>query len=361
MSPSLQTTPLHNFHTQARLVEFGGWLMPVQYQGIMAEHQSVRQRVGMFDVSHMGKFTVVATPESLQKLVPSNLKRLTAGQAQYTVLLNEVGGIIDDVIFYCHGANNWSLIVNAATTAQDRQWLLDNLKNCEFCDRSHQQTLIALQGPQAAHYLQTLIKASLNSVKKFNHITTEIFGSQGFIARTGYTGEDGFEIMTDIATGQELWQRLQEMGVTPCGLGCRDTLRLEAGMHLYGQDLDATTTPIEAGLEWLVHFEEKADFMGRSHLESQLLSGVTKQFVAIEMQTKNIARHGYPILFDGEVVGIVTSGTQSPTLNRAIALGYIPPYLAAIGQCLDVQIRNQTYPAKVVKRPFYQAPPYGSN
>jgi aminomethyltransferase len=361
MTDSQKQTPLYDLHldAKARMVEFGGWIMPVQYKGIMAEHHAVRSNVGMFDVSHMGKFIFKGKNAlgSLQKLVPSNLARLKSGQAQYTVLLNPDGGIIDDVIFYCHGDHEWSMIVNASTTDKDRAWITEHLVDFdgEFSDRSSEQTLIAVQGKDAIRFLQGIVSEDLTQVKKFGHISTKVLSSPSFVARTGYTGEDGFEIMTDIAIGQELWAKLIDEGVTPCGLGCRDTLRLEAGMHLYGQDLNDRISPLEADLGWIVHLKEKEDFIGRPALESQLQLGVSKQFVALEMQGKNIARHDYLILFEDEVVGIVTSGTLSPTLGKAIALGYIPSHLAAIGQIVQVQIRNQTYPAQVVKRPFYKA------
>jgi aminomethyltransferase len=360
MTNSLKQTPLYNLHLglKARMVGFGGWDMPVQYQGIMAEHQAVRSTVGMFDVSHMGKFEIKGKNvlDALQKLVPSNLARLKSGQAQYTVLLNPDGGIIDDVIFYCHRLDDWSMIVNASTTDKDWAWITEQLNDFdgEFSDRSSTQTLIAVQGKDAIRYLQGIVSADLTQVKKFGHIRTEVLSKTSFVARTGYTGEDGFELMTDISIGKELWAKLVDEGVTPCGLGCRDTLRLEAGMHLYGQDMDDGITPLEADLGWIIHLAEKGDFIGRAALESQSQQGLPKKLVALEMHGKNIARHDYPILFEDQVVGIVTSGTLSPTLGKAIALGYVPTHLAAIGQVVQVQIRNQTYPAQVVKRPFYK-------
>ncbi|AFY75316.1 glycine cleavage system T protein [Synechococcus sp. PCC 7502] len=359
MTDLLKHTPLFDLHldAKAKMVEFGGWQMPLQYQGIIAEHQAVRSSVGMFDVSHMGKFAIAGKNAlgSLQKLVPSNLARLKAGQAQYTALLNPEGGIIDDVIVYCHGGDHWSIIVNAATIDKDRGWITDHLEDCEFSDRSSTQTLIAIQGKNALRYLQGIINTDLTQLKRFGHINTEVLSKTSFVARTGYTGEDGFELMTDISVGQELWAKLIDAGVTPCGLGCRDTLRLEAGMHLYGQDMNDQITPWEADLGWIIHLSEKAEFIGRSALETQLQSGISKQLVALEMQGKNIARHDYPIVFVDEVVGVITSGTLSPTLGKPIALGYVPVYLAAIGQIVEVQIRNQTYPAQIVKRPFYKS------
>jgi aminomethyltransferase len=357
MPNSLKRTPLYDLHLAmgARLVEFGGWEMPVQYQGIVAEHQAVRSHVGMFDVSHMGKFSFQGSDilAALQKLVPSNLARLQPGQAQYTVLLNHEGGIIDDVIFYFHGGDLWSVIVNAATTIKDKTWIESHMPG-QLIDSSEQKLLIAVQGKEAIAALQAFASSNLQEMKRFSHIETEILGTSSFVARTGYTGEDGCEVMIDIEPGRELWQKLSDVGVAPCGLGCRDTLRLEAGMHLYGQDMNDTTTPLEADLGWLIHLKEKGDFIGRSQLEAQKASGLPRRLVALEMSGRNIARHDYPILHEGETVGIVTSGTMSPTLGKAIALGYVPPHLASIGQSLQVKIRDRAFPTQVVKRPFYK-------
>jgi aminomethyltransferase len=359
MSNSLKRTPLYDLHVAAgsRLVEFGGWEMPVQYKGLVAEHQAVRSQVGMFDVSHMGKLAIAGSDvlATLQKLVPSNLGRLKAGQAQYTVLLNEQGGIIDDVIFYRHentgDQENWSAIINAATTDKDIEWLQPHLGD-RLIDHSTSQTLIAVQGKTAIATLQAIVNTDLSQLPKFAHTSADIFGKSCFIARTGYTGEDGCEIMSDIETGVALWQKLSELGVAPCGLGCRDTLRLEAGMHLYGQDMNDGITPLEADLGWLVHLKEKGDFMGRNVLENQKKNGLSRKLVGLELTGRNIARHDYPIFYEGAEVGIVTSGTMSPSLGKAIAFGYVPPNLAKIGQTVQVQIRNKEFPAQVTKRCF---------
>jgi aminomethyltransferase len=364
---SLQRTPLYDLHIAAgaRIVEFGGWSMPVQYKGIVAEHQAVRSSVGMFDVSHMGKFALsgAGVLTALQKLVPSNLARLQAGQAQYTVLLNDDGGIIDDVIFYCHtnteNLEHWSVIVNASRSATDRAWIEQNLSSelsngIQFSDRSNEQILLAVQGVAALSVLQSLVTEDLSQLKRFGHMSAHVLGAQSFVARTGYTGEDGCEIMTDIETGRSLWQKLLDLGVTPCGLGCRDTLRLEAGMHLHGQDMNEGISPLEADLGWVVHLPEKGDFIGRSHLEWQNLTGITRKLVALELSGRNIARHDYLIRYEDEVIGLVTSGTMSPTLGKPIALGYVPIERAKLGEILQVQIRNQYFPARVVKRPFYR-------
>jgi aminomethyltransferase len=358
---TLKRTPLYDLHVAAgaRLVEFGGWEMPVQYKGLVAEHNAVRSQVGMFDVSHMGKFAIagIGVLDTLNKLVPSNLGRLKVGQALYTVLLNEQAGIIDDVIFYRHEPDgdreNWSVIVNASTTEKDKTWLQEHLGD-RLIDNSDSQTLIAVQGKTAIAVLQDLVASDLLKLPRlrFGHTYTEVLGVPSFVARTGYTGEDGCEIMTDIETGQALWQKLLDLGVAPCGLGCRDTLRLEAGMHLYGQDMNDTITPLEADLAWIVHLKEKGDFIGRSVLEDQKQHGVPHKLIGLELEGRNIARHDYPIRYEGETVGLVTSGTMSPTLGKAIAFGYVPPELAKMGQILQVSIRDKDFPAKVTKRNF---------
>ena len=348
---------------KARLTPFAGWEMPVQYTGISAEHQAVRTSAGMFDISHMGKFALQGKDliPLLQKLVPSDLSRLQAGQAQYTVLLNADGGIIDDIIFYYQGETETGeqrgiLIVNAATAEKDKRWLLSHLEadTIDFQNLSAEKVLIAIQGPLAIGYLQRLVKEDLTDVKPFGHLDATVLNQPAFIARTGYTGEDGFEVMLDPEVGVELWRSLYEVGVTPCGLGARDTLRLEAAMALYGQDIDDTTTPIEAGLGWLVHLDTKEDFIGRSVLEQQKTAGVKRRLVGLQMLGRNIARHGYPVMYRGEIVGEVTSGTLSPTLGYPIALAYVPVDVATVGQELEVEIRGKAYPAVVVKKPFYQ-------
>ncbi|MBF2063000.1 MAG: glycine cleavage system aminomethyltransferase GcvT [Calothrix sp. C42_A2020_038] len=362
----LARTPLYTLAQElnARFTGFGGWDMPVQFSGITVEHEAVRNKAGIFDISHMGKFTLQGQNlvSQLQKLVPSDFSRLQSGQAQYSVLLNSQGGIIDDIIFYYQGETSTGeqrgvLIVNAATCGKDKEWLLNNLDNSQiqFQDVSSDQVLIALQGPSSLALLQPFVSQSLSPIKAFGHIEADILDKPAFIARTGYTGEDGFEIMLDPDVGAQLWQNLIKSGAVPCGLGARDTLRLEAAMALYGQDIDDTTTPLEAGLGWLVHLDTKGDFIGRSILEQQKAQGVKRRLVGLQMQGRNIARHAYQVLFEGKVVGEITSGTLSPTLGYPIALAYVPTELSSIGQTLNVDIRGKTYPTVVVKRPFYRS------
>ena len=312
----------------------------------------------MFDISHMGKFLFSGEnlTEQLQFLVPSDLSRLSPGESQYTVLLNPQGGIIDDFIFYYQGNNRAVGIVNASTSEKDKKWLLENLgkTSVKLDDVSSEQILLAVQGPKAINTLTPLVEADIASLKAFSHTEALIFGESAFISRTGYTGEDGFEIMLPITAGQKLWEALLKAGVTPCGLGARDTLRVEAALSLYSQDIDETTTPIEAGLGWLVHLDSKGDFIGREVLAKQKAEGVARRLVGLEMQGRGIARHDYPIFSEGQEVGIVTSGTLSPTLGKAVALGYVPKSLSKVGQTLEIDIRGKKYPAEVVKKPFYR-------
>lgn len=364
-APTLLRTPLYQLYAdlQARLMPFSGWEMPVQYSGIGREHQAVRQQAGMFDISHMGKFALQGPGliDRLQRLVPSDLSRLQPGMAQYTVLLTPAAGIVDDLIVYYQGETDGVqralIIANAATTEKDKAWMLQHLDRdaVQFQDWSAERVLLAVQGPQAIALLQPLVEADLLAVPRFGHVESTVLGQPGFFARTGYTGEDGFEVMVAPAVGLALWRSLQAAGVVPCGLGARDTLRLEAAMALYGQDIDETTTPLAAGLGWVVHLDTKGDFIGRAVLEQQKQQGAQRRLVGLEMQGRNIARHDYPVLHAGETVGKVTSGTLSPTLGKPIALAYVPAALAKVGQPLEVEIRGKACPAVVVKRPFYKA------
>lgn len=366
MADSFKSTPLLEQHQQlnARMMGFGGWNMPVQYEGITVEHQSVRQKVGMFDISHMGKFLLEGPNlrQQLQPLVASDLSQLEPGQAKYSVFLNEQAGIIDDLIFYFEGVTEsgietGKLIVNASTTAKDKAWLLEHVSAEEigFKDVSDSLVLLALQGPDAIATLQHLTPTDLNAIRNYRHQSGTILEQPAWFARTGYTGEDGFEVMVDPDTGKKLWQTLLNAGVTPCGLGARDTLRLEAAMALYGQDINETTTPYEAGLGWLVNLDQ-GEFIGINALKAQQQSGPQRKLVGLQMQGRHIARHDYPVMVNDQEVGIITSGSFSPTLGKAIALAYVPTALAKSGTELMVLIRNKPQPATVVKKPFYRRP-----
>ncbi|MEN9204167.1 MAG: glycine cleavage system aminomethyltransferase GcvT [Thermostichus sp. DG_1_6_bins_120] len=365
----LRRTPLFALHQAwgARFVPFAGWQMPVQYQGVVAEHRAVREGVGVFDVSHMGKFTLRG-PElgsHLNRLVPTNLQTLPVGCGRYTVLLNPEGGILDDLIFYRHPPEaedeHWSIILNAATRQKDWDWLnrhLAGIPGVQLWDHTQDRVLLAVQGPAAEAVLQPYFQGSLAELGRFQH--GQFTGAAGFsgqavfIARTGYTGEDGFEVLLQPEDGIHLWEQLMAAGVQPCGLGCRDTLRLEAGLHLYGQDMDETTTPLEAGLAWLL--TNPGNYLGKAALETQQQHGIPRRLVAFRLLTRGIPRPGYAIWAErsSQPIGRVTSGTHSPSLGYGIGLGYVESAWARVGSRLQIEIRGQHYPAEVVKRPFYR-------
>ncbi len=364
MTDSLLRTPL--FEQQqalgAKCVPFSGWEMPVQFQGVLAEHQAVRSQVGVFDISHMGKFELQGSTvrEQLARLIPTDITTLSPGASQYTVLLNPQGGVIDDIIIYFEGSEadqeRWVVIVNAATTPKDRDWIQSHLEGIELRDCSTSHVLLAIQGPEAVKCLHSWVNDDIDSLKRFQHSRVTLKDpdtTEAFVTRGGYTGEDGFEVMVPAAAGVWLWQSLYSAGTQLCGLGCRDTLRLEAAMHLYGQDMDDDTTPLEAGLRWLVN--STVDYVGCEVLQQQQVQGVPRRLVGLQMKSRDIARHDYPIYHGSDTVGVVTSGTKSPTLGYPIALGYVPPELSRVGTELEVNVRGKRAPAIVVKRPFYRS------
>lgn len=343
----------------ARMIEFGGWEMPVQYRGIMAEHQAVRTRAGLFDLSHMGEITVTG-PEALavcQELLVTDVARVRLWQGQYAVLCYPDGGIVDDLIVYRTAEDRYFFCVNAANIDTDYDWLAaHNHGRAEIVNRSDEYVLIALQGPLAQTILQRLTTLDLSQVRRYWSAPGAVAGVSTLIARTGYTGEDGFELFVPAEHGVAVWTACldagQSEGMIPVGLGARDTLRLEAGYVLYGNDIDAQTTPVEAGLQRLVRFD-KGMFLGRDALLRQQTSGIAKQLIGIKMDGPGIPRPGYPLWDDGNPLGQVTSGTQSPTLGVGIALGYVPPASAVTGATLAVEIRGRRVRARVVERPFY--------
>lgn len=347
------------------MVPFAGWEMPVQFSGLIQEHKAVREQVGMFDISHMGVLRLEGPnpKDALQQMVPSDLHRIGPGEACYSVLLNERGGIRDDLIVYDCGPLDAErgalvLVINAACADSDTAWIREQMEpaGLTVTDIKQGGVLLALQGPKAIALLEQLSGEDLSGLPRFGHRMLSVSGLQEpvFTARTGYTGEDGAELLLSAEDGQHLWRELLERGVTPCGLGARDTLRLEAAMHLYGQDMDDATNPFEAGLGWLVHLEMPSDFVGRKALEQAVEAGPTKRLIGLKLQGRAIARHDYPVLHNDEPVGVVTSGTWSPTLGEAIALAYVPRALAKIGTELCVEIRGKAQPATVVRRPFYK-------
>ena len=349
MSDSLQITPLHAAHVAlgAKMVPFGGWDMPVQYAGILAEHLAVRQRVGLFDISHMGEF-VVAGPQAeatLNRLFTNDVRKVAVGQAQYTLMCNAAGGIIDDLILYRVEPSVFLLIVNAGNIAADFAWLS---QHAVVSNQSDQTAALALQGPQARQLLDP-------GLAPFHVARQAVFGKTCWVTRTGYTGEDGYEILCDNADAVFLWNELLKRGATPCGLGARDTLRLEACLPLHGHDITGETTPVEAGLSRFVAFD-KGDFTGRDVLLRQRDHGVARKLVALQMTGAKCPppRQHYPILDVGRKIGEVTSGTQSPTLGCGIGLGYVEAGRAAVGTKIEIEVRGKLFPAIIAKKPLYK-------
>ena len=345
------------------MVEFGGWEMPVQYGGLIEEHTAVRTRAGLFDVSHMGEVEVRGANalDLCQQLTANDVSRIKPGQAQYNLLLNENGGVVDDILIYRLEADHFLICVNASNTDKDFQWIRERSgSQAEVEDASSRYVQLALQGPCAENILQRLTPLRLGEIKTFHFAFGQVAGIHCLVARTGYTGEDGFELYCDPAAGESLWDALMEAGkedgLEPAGLGARDTLRLEPAYPLYGHELDDSTTPLEARLEWVTKFS-KGSFIGRDALARQKEEGVKRRLVGLEMTESGIARGGYSILRQGETIGRVTSGTKSPTLGRAIAMGYVRTERSEIGSPLDVEIRGRAVGARVVALPFYRRQP----
>jgi aminomethyltransferase len=353
-------TPLYDTHVRAgaRLVEFAGWEMPVQYAGILSEHDAVRKRVGLFDVSHMGEvvFRGPRALEALNRVFTNDLTKIADGQAQYGCLCRETGGIVDDVVVYRRSADDLLVCVNAANRAKDFEWLSGHAGGADVRNESDDWAQLALQGPLAAQLLQRLAKVSLSQLRTYRFARGEVAGVACLVARTGYTGEDGFELFCPSAQGPRLWDALMEAGaperIEPCGLGARDSLRLEMAYRLYGSDMDDGTTPLEAGLAWVVKLD-KGDFVGRDALVRQREQGVARKLVGFTLTDPGIPRHGYAVVQDGRKVGDVTSGTKSPSLGIPIGLAYVPTALAAEGSTFAVEIRGRAAAARVVKTPFY--------
>jgi aminomethyltransferase len=362
----LRKTPLNAVHREsgAKMVPFGGWDMPVEYSGLIAEHLAVRKAAGLFDVSHMGEFEVrgPGALAFLQRVTANNVARLEDGQAQYSALPMPNGAPVDDLIVYRRAADRFLLVVNAATLEKDWSWLRSQGPDgCELLDRSRDYALLALQGPNAEAILQPLTPIGLARVAPYRFAEGEVDGHPAMVARTGYTGEDGFEIFVAPDRVEALWRRLiqagKDKGLVPAGLGARDTLRLEAKMCLYGNDLDETTTLVEAGLGWIVSLDEaKGDFIGRPVLEAQMKSGPPRKLVGFEVVGRGIARHGYPAFLENVAVGPVTSGSYAPFLQKNIGLVYLPAGKAVPGTGFDVDIRGQRVAARVVPTPFYKRP-----
>jgi aminomethyltransferase len=358
---TLQRTSLYEEHRAlgAKLVEFGGWEMPVSYRGIMEEHRAVRTAAGLFDVSHMGEIEVLGPHAGAicQQLTCNDVRKLADGHVQYTLLCREDGGVVDDVTLYRVNEQRYFFCVNASNIAKDLAWIQENAGPATIVDRSAVTALIALQGPAAVGILERLTPLTLSALKSFRFARAEVAGLPALISRTCYTGEDGFEIYVDEPRAVAVWTALMaagsDDGLEPIGLGARDTLRLEAALPLYGHELDDHTSPLAAGLARFVKLDGE-DFLGRSYLVHEQEQGAPRRLVGLKMRGPGIARQGYPVVFEGATVGIVTSGTHSPTLGAAIALAYVSAPLAALGTLLAVQVRGRAVPAEVVPTPFYR-------
>jgi len=356
---SLKKTPLNAVEHElgGKMIDFGGWELPVQFTSIIEEHQAVRMRAGLFDVSHMGEI-LVKGPEALallQKATCNDISKLEDGRAQYNGLLYPTAGFVDDILVYRMAGDDYFVVVNAANSDKDYEWLVECAKGMDVHvkNASADYAQLALQGPNAEKILQPLTDIGLSSMKYYRFARGKVDGVPAIVSRTGYTGEDGFEIYVSPAEGPRLFKKIVAAGVTPCGLGARDTLRLEAKMALYGNDIDHSTTPLEADLGWIVKLE-KGDFMGRDVLEREKAEGPRRKLVGFEMVDRGIARHGYPIVDGGEEIGVVTSGTHSPTLKKPIGLAYLPLDKSAPGTEFTVLIRGKETRARVVQTPFYK-------
>jgi aminomethyltransferase len=360
---SLKRTPLFSAHVKAgaRMVPFGGWEMPVQYSGIVEEHRTVRASVGCFDVSHMGEFEVEgpgALP-ALQRLTTNDVAALEVGQVQYAVLCHDHGGIVDDLTVYRLAADRYMITVNASNIDKDWAHVTTQGGGGRWRNVSESTGLIAVQGPKAEALVGRLADLDVTRIGYYRFAQGKVAGVTTLVSRTGYTGEDGFELYAPAAETERLWNALIEAGradgVAPIGLGARDTLRLEMRYALYGNDIDDTTNPLEAGLGWVVK-PAKGDFLGRAAIERVRAAGPARKLVGIEMTERAVARHGYPVVKNGAPTGVVTSGSYGPSVDRYIAMAYVGSAHAAVGAELGVEIRGQVKSARVVKTPFH--PPH---
>jgi len=360
----LKKTPLNARHraSGARMVNFGGWDMPVEYSGITLEHMAVRQRAGLFDVSHMGEIEIAGKDAlaAVQRISSNDASRLQIGQAHYAGLLTPAGTFVDDMLVYRLAATHFMLVVNAGNIEKDYAWIAEHIAgvgDAVAVDASSRYALLAIQGPRAQEILQPLTGVDLASMKYYWFANGEVASIRATISRTGYTGEDGFEVFVPPSAADRCWQALLEAGrpfdLIPCGLGARDTLRLEAAMRLYGNDIDDTTTVLEADLGWIVGWK-KEDFIGAAALRSQKASGVSRKLVGFELVDRGIARHGYDVYIDGRTAGVVTSGTQTPFVKKAIGMAYVPASHIAVGTEIEVDIRGRRTRARIVPLPFYK-------
>jgi aminomethyltransferase len=361
----LQRTPLYDRHLalKGRIVPFAGWEMPVEYSGITDEHLAVRTRAGLFDVSHMGQVEIAGADAlaAVQRITSNDAGKLKVGQAQYSGLTLPNGAFVDDLLVYRLADDHFLLVVNASNVTRDFAWIRQQIAgvgDAVALDTSSRYALVAVQGPAAREVLQPLTGVDLGTIKYYWFAHGEVAGVRGTISRTGYTGEDGYEIFTPPGQAGRVWDALlnqgQSVDLKPAGLGARDTLRLEAAMRLYGNDIDDQTTVLDADLEWILSWT-KGDFIGREALEAQKQQGVSRRLVGFEMIDRAIGRHGYPVFVDGVEAGVVTSGTQTPFLKKAIGMAYVPAGLAP-DAAIEVDVRGRRARARLTPLPFYKRP-----
>ena len=369
----LKKTHIYDYHAEhGNIVDFGGYALPVWFEGIIPEHNAVRNGVGIFDTSHMGR-TIAKGPEVVKFLnwvVTNDVSRLGPIEGLYTVMLKPDAGIVDDLITYKMGEEKFFIVYNAANREKDFAWLKENSEgfDVELRDMSDEIAMIAVQGPKAEETLQKITEEDLSQVSRFNLVRLTISGYKCMAARTGYTGEDGFEVfvldcpLSRSGKALKVWNNLVEAGAVPVGLGARDSLRLEAGLNLYGNDITEETNPLEARLRWVVKFKKEGGFIGREALQKVRKEGVRRSQVGIQVMGRGIPRHGYEILDEagGKVIGEVTSGGMSPTLGYGIAMGYVPRELRKVGTPVKIRIRKRLVEGKIVKaHPFYDDSVYG--
>lgn len=361
----LQKTPLYEKHVALNgdLVEYGGWLMPVQYEGIISEVRGTRHNAALFDTSHMGEFLVEGPGAAayLQKVLTNDIASLTDGRIIYSPLCYPHGGTVDDILIYRYGQEKYLLVVNAANASKDFAWLSEKTKpGVTLSDLSLETALVAIQGPNSLEALQALTQAPLEKLRYYHFIPrVDLAGITCLVSRTGYTGEDGFEIFCEPGAARKLWDELEEvgrsrdLGIVPAGLGARDVLRLEAALPLYGHELSKSISPLEAGLARFVSFR-KGDFFGREALLRQKEEGLTRGLCGLILLDRGVLREGYRIFNDGREIGIISSGTYSPTLKKSIGMAFVTPEAAAPGNMVEVMIREKVHRAQIVKRPFYR-------
>jgi aminomethyltransferase len=361
----LKHTPLYEQHRAlgARLVEFGGWEMPVHYTSILDEHHAVRSRAGLFDVSHMGEFKVEGRDAQafLQYLVPNDVTRLAVHQTLYTQLCLPTGNVIDDLLVYCLAERHYMLVVNAANISKDLAWVQGQTQHFEdvtVSDQSETTALLAIQGPLAQEILQTLTQIDLKEIRYYHCVADTVDGVNCIVSRTGYTGEDGFELYCSPADVLKLWIDLLKAGkphgLVPAGLGARDTLRLEAGLCLYGHELDEQTNPLEARLGWTVKLKKEGNFIGREALQSVKEQGPKRLLVGVELLERGVLRGGYPLYVQEEQIGSLTSGGPGPTVHKHIGMGYVEAPHAVVGKQIQVEIRGERRAAQIAALPFYK-------